>query len=64
MTLHCDKTGRHWPCDSFSQAVRMAPNLGLTDWTWRQGDTTPSTMRETIAEMRARPRHRITAGIE
>lgn len=64
MSLHCDKTGRHWPCASFGQAAQMARSLGLTDWTFCQTGTVPATMRETIAEMRARPRLPMTRGIE
>ena len=49
MTLHCEKTGRHWPCRTMGQARALARSLGLADWTFCPADLAPSTMRETIS---------------
>lgn len=51
MTLHCTKTGRHWPCASEGQARQMARNLGVTDYTFCPPGTAPATIRETTAAM-------------
>lgn len=54
MTLHCTKTGRHWPCLTAGQAKTMARSLGLNEWTLCPPGTVPATIRETTAAMRAR----------
>ncbi|MFE3838913.1 hypothetical protein [Pseudogemmobacter sonorensis] len=64
MILHCQKTGRHWPCRDMDAVSKTVRDYGLKDyWITVAGDVPPS-MRETIAEALARPRHSITAGIE
>lgn len=64
MTLHCQKTGNHWPCHNAAHGDQMATTLGLKNYTITLAGDVPPTMRETIAAALARPRHRITAGIE
>ena len=60
MTLHCQKTGRNWPCATEGQARTMSRTLGLTDWIWCPVGIAPATIRETTAEMRSRARHHAT----
>lgn len=57
MTLHCTKTGRHWPCASNAHAETLARNLSLKDWELCPSGSAPATMRETSTESRERLRY-------
>ncbi len=46
MTLHCTKTGRHWPAASYGMARQMALLMGLKDWEWCPAGTMPATISE------------------